>query len=130
MASRRAKGAPKDSHKRQNSGLHTVVSSASGAPTIASQSEINLVQTLEKIKSDIRASVKTLALLAHSHSGPFAHHMAFESVWLETMLNATDPSWRTNPQWATALTAFEYFASFRTSAEELGEALQTAAPPR
>ncbi len=73
--------------------------------------------------------MKALALLAHYHSGPFAHQVAFESEWLERVLTDTEPHWRSQPKWATALTAFEYFASFRMRAQELGEALQTAAAP-
>ena len=86
-----------------------------------------MVQKLEEIKADIKAAVKTLALLAHNHSGPFAHQIAFESKWLQAALNSIEPEWTSQPKWATARTAFEYFAMFRASAEQLGEALQSAA---
>ena len=84
---------------------------------------------IESIKGQIRGAVKSMALLAHSHSGPFAHQMAFESDWLIAALNITDPHWKAQPKWATALTAFEYFSAFKTSAQELGEALQATAVP-
>lgn len=80
------------------------------------------------MKADITGAAKSLALLAHHHSGPFAHQMAFEADWLMAVLNATNPNWKSDPKWATALTAFEYFSMFKTSAEQLGEALQAAAP--
>lgn len=75
----------------------------------------------------MRAAAKTLALLAHSPSGPFAHQIAFEAETVERMLDAAEPGWRTQPQWATTSTAFEYFRSFRASAQQLGEALQATA---
>ena len=107
--------------------IHTTSGSASSASTIASQSEVKLVQRIEHIKGDIQSAVKTLALLAHYHSGPFAHQLAFETEWLRAVMTATNPNWHSDPKWATALTAFEYFESFRSGAEQLGEALQTTA---
>ena len=68
-----------------------------------------------------------MALLAHGPSGPFAHQIAFEAAMLEKMLDAAEPGWRTQPQWATTNTALEFFQSFRASAQELGEALQATA---
>lgn len=89
-----------------------------------------MVEKIEKIKGDIRAAVKTMALLAHNHSGPFAHQLAFEAEWLMAVLSSTDPDWQSHSKWATASTAFEYFAAFRSSAEVLGEALQATATAR
>ena len=88
-----------------------------------------MIQTIEALKAGVRAAAKTLALLAHSPSGPFAHQIAFEAETVERLLDAAEPDWRTHPQWATTSTAFEYFRSFRASAQQLGEALQATAAP-
>mgnify|MGYP001414541128 CR=1 FL=1 len=89
-----------------------------------------MVKEIEEIRAKIRAAAKCLALLAHSHSGPFAHQAAFDAAALQTWLDTAVPNWKTDSQWATTRAAFEYFLTFKTPAQELGEALQaTASPP-
>jgi len=90
---------------------------------VPTESEINLVKDIETLKASVRAAARSLALLAHYPSGPFAHQIAFEAAALEAMLDAAEPAWRTQTQWATTRAAFEYFAAFKGPAQELGEAL-------
>lgn len=100
---------------------------ARGQTAVASEAEAELIRSFEVIKGTIRGAAKALALLAHAHSGPFAHQLAFEAEWITAVLTATEPGWRADPRWATALTALEYFESFRAGAQQLGEALQSTA---
>ena len=105
------------------------VHEAQGGSTIATEAEIHLVESIETIKAGVRAAARTLALLAHSPSGPFAHQIAFEAATLTAMLDAAEPGWKAQPQWATTRTALEYFSGFRATAQQLGEALQATSHP-
>ena len=113
--------------RRRPAGFREAPSGASGAPTVASKAEVDLIQQIERLKGEFKGLAKSLALVAHYHSGPFAHQIASETEWFTHMLNATEPGWSTHAHWATVLTALEYFESFKVQAEQLGEALQATA---
>jgi hypothetical protein len=71
--------------------------------------------------------MRTVSMLAHGTSGPFAHWAAGAVGTLAKLMDAAEPGWRTKKQWATEAAACEYFQQFEEDAQSLTDALQATA---
>jgi len=86
--------------------------------------EIQTVEIIESVKASVRTAAKRLALAAHNASFPFAHEAAVAAPVVAAMLNALEPDWRRNGEWATFAAAIDFYAQFADAARDLREALQ------
>ena len=69
---------------------------------------------------------QTLPLVASNCTGPFANFMALEINVIQALLLAVEPEWRSNPRFAAAGTAIDYFKDMRVDALRVSAVLQTA----